>query len=77
MDLTQLLVLVGVAVIVICVVWWLMSQVPLDNMARKVITIAVVVVVALVCIWFLLSLGGVHGVKVGERALQSHAILCG
>jgi len=75
MDLVNLLVMVGVAVIVICVVWRLLSQVPLDPMMRKVITIAAVVIVAILCIYFLLSLTGRGSMRVGELMFESRAIL--
>jgi uncharacterized membrane protein YwzB len=65
MDLVHLLVVVAVAVIVICVIYWLLNQVTLDPMIRKVVTIAMVVIVAIIAIIFLLQLGGMSSVHVG------------
>jgi small basic protein len=54
----DLLVYLAILVIVICLVWWLLTQLPIPEEARKFINIAVVVVVAIVVIMLLLRLGG-------------------
>jgi len=48
----------AVLVIVILVLWYLLSQLPLPPPAMKFVEIAIVVLVAIVVIWFLLAIGG-------------------
>jgi hypothetical protein len=57
-DLIGLLVFLAVAVIVISVAWWLLSQVSLDPQIRRIITIVMVVVVAIIGIIILLKFAG-------------------
>lgn len=64
MDIVHLIVWLGVLVIAVCVVWWLINQAPLDPMAKKVITIASVVICAVIAIILLLQLGGVGTLRV-------------
>jgi len=66
MDLVQLLVIVAVAVIVIIVIYWLLQQVTLDPKIRQIITIAMVVLVAILAIVFLMRIGGMGSVRVGS-----------
>jgi hypothetical protein len=56
--LIDLLVYLAILVIVICLVWWLLTQLPIPEPARKFVNIAIVVVVAIVVIMLLLRLGG-------------------
>lgn len=69
MDLVTLIVWVAVLIIVLLVLWWLLQQLPLDPMAQKIITIAVVVIVAVVAIAFLLKFSGAGSVRVGDLGL--------
>lgn len=56
----DLVIYLAVLVIVVCLVWWLIGQIPLPEPAAKFVRIAVVVVVAVVVIMLLLNLTG-HG----------------
>jgi hypothetical protein len=56
----DLLVYLAVFVIVVCLVWWLLTQLPLPEPAGRIIQIAVVVIVAVVVIGLLLNFAG-HG----------------
>lgn len=56
-----LLIYFAIACIVVILVFWLLSQVPIPEPARKFVTIGLVVVVAIVVIYFLLQLAGVDG----------------
>jgi hypothetical protein len=64
MDVVSLLVWLAVFVIVIVVAWWLLNQLPLDPMARQIITIAIVVICAIIVIAVLLRLTGVGSLHV-------------
>jgi heme A synthase len=55
----DLLVWVAVLAIVVILIWWVLSQLPLPEPARKIVTIVLVVVVAIIAIGFLLSVAGV------------------
>lgn len=59
----ELLIGFAVFVIVVVVLWWLLTQLPLPEPAGQIIRIAVVVLVAVVVIAFLLQ-GGVGGLRV-------------
>lgn len=48
----------AVLVILVVLVWWLLTQLPLPDPARKIIQIVAVVIVAVVAIMLLLQLGG-------------------
>lgn len=64
----DILIWFAVLVIIVCLLYWLLQQLPLPEPAGKFITIAIVVVVAVVVIGFLLSLGGgggLHLPKIG------------
>lgn len=54
----EFLITFAVAVIVLCVIWYLLKQLPLPPEAAKFLHIAMVVVVAIVVIWLLLSISG-------------------
>lgn len=54
----DVVVYLAVLVIVVCLVWWLLTQLPLPEPAGKFITIAVVVFAAICAILILLSLTG-------------------
>ena len=54
----DILIFFAVLVIVICVLWYLLQQLPLPEPAGKFIQIAIVVVVAVVVIGFLMQFGG-------------------
>lgn len=56
----DLIVYLAVLVIVVILVWWLLSQVPLPEPAGRIIKIVLVVVIALIAIMLLLNLTG-HG----------------
>jgi hypothetical protein len=58
MSLIHLVVVLAVVAIVISLVYWILSQIPLPDPVRKVVNIAIVVIAALVVIGLLLSLGG-------------------
>jgi hypothetical protein len=55
----DIMIYLGIFVIVIIVVWWLLQQVTLPEPLGKIITIAIVVIGAVVLIGFLLSFTGV------------------
>jgi hypothetical protein len=61
MSIVQILVFLAIAVIAITVIYYLLQQVPIDAEARRIIGIGVVVLVAVIVIYFLLSLGGMSG----------------
>lgn len=61
MSIVQILVFLAIAVIAITVIYYLLQQVPIDAEARRIIGIGVVVLVAVIVIYFLLSLGGMGG----------------
>ena len=54
----ELLVWVAVLAIVIILIWWILTQLPLPDPARKIITIVLVVVVAIIAIGLLMNLAG-------------------
>jgi hypothetical protein len=58
MSLIHLVVILAVVAIVISLVYWILSQIPLPDPVRKIVNIAIVVIAALVVIGLLLSLGG-------------------
>lgn len=58
MDLVSLLVWLAVLVIVVLVAYWVLNQLPLDPMAKQIITICFVVVVAIIAIGILLRMSG-------------------
>lgn len=58
----EFIITLAVAVIVLAVAWWLIQQVGFPPEAMKFITIAFVALVAVVVIYFLLSLSGGHGI---------------
>jgi heme A synthase len=58
MSLIHLVVVLAVVAIVISLVYWILSQIPLPDPVRKIVNIAIVVIAALVVIGLLLSLGG-------------------
>jgi heme A synthase len=58
MSLVHLVVVLAVVAIVISLVYWILSQIPLPDPVRKIVNIAIVVIAALVVIGLLLSLGG-------------------
>ena len=70
MDLVSLMVTVAIAVIVILVIYWLLQQITLEPHIRQILTIVMVVVVALIAIVFLLRLGGMGSVRVGDLGLM-------
>lgn len=66
MDLISLIIIVAVLVIGCLVIWYLISQLPLDPMVQKIITIVMVVLVGVVAIILLLKAGGMGGsIRVG------------
>ena len=54
----ELLVWVAVLAIVVILIWWILTQLPLPDPARKIITIVLVVVVAIIAIGLLMNLAG-------------------
>jgi hypothetical protein len=56
----DLLVYLAVLVIVVALIWWLLSQLPLPGPIAKIVQIVVVVVVAIVLVMLLMNLTG-HG----------------
>jgi len=54
----EILIFFAVLVIVVCVLWYLLQQLPLPEPAGKFIQIAIVVVVAIVVIGFLMQFSG-------------------
>lgn len=54
----ELLVWVAVLAIVIILIWWILTQLPLPDPARKIISIVLVVVVAIIAIGLLLNFAG-------------------
>lgn len=56
----DLLIYLAVLVIVVVLIWWLLSQLPLPEPAGQIIRIVLVVVVAIIAIFLLLNLTG-HG----------------
>lgn len=54
----DIIIWLGIAVIVILVVWYLIKQVPLPGPANQIVEIAIVIIVAAVVIGFLLSFSG-------------------
>jgi heme A synthase len=58
MSLIHLVVILAVVAIVISLVYWILSQIPLPPTVRQVINIALVVITALVVIGLLLNLTG-------------------
>ena len=54
----EMLVWVAVLAIVVILIWWILSQLPLPDPARKIITIVLVVVVAIIAIGLLMNLAG-------------------
>ena len=54
----SLLVWLAILAIVIIVVWWLLTQLPLPEPARKIITIVLVIIIAVVAIGILLQVAG-------------------
>ena len=63
MDIVQLLVILAVGVIALVVVFYLLQQVSIDPAVRRIITIAMVVIIGIVAIILLLNIGGfnTHG----------------
>jgi heme A synthase len=59
MSLVHLVVVLAVVAIVISLVYWILSQIPLPDPVRKIVNIAIVVIAALIVIGVLLSLTGV------------------
>jgi heme A synthase len=58
MSLIHLVVILAVVAIVISLVYWIISQIPLPPAVKQIINIALVVIAALIVIGLLLSLGG-------------------
>lgn len=54
----DLVVYLAVLVIVVVLVWWLLTQMPLPEPAGRIVRIVVVVVVAVIAIMLLLQLTG-------------------
>jgi heme A synthase len=59
MSLIHLVVILAVVAIVISLVYWILSQIPLPDPVRKIVNIAIVVIAALIVIGVLLNLTGV------------------
>ena len=57
----SLLITFAIFVIIIVVLWYLLSQLPLPEPAGKIIQIAIVVIVAVVVIGFLMQYAGSGG----------------
>lgn len=58
MDLISLVILLGVLAIVLVVAFFLINQFQMDPAIRRIVTIVLVIVIAVVAIWILLSLRG-------------------
>lgn len=58
----ELLIYLAILVIVVMVVWYLLQQMGLPEPAQRIITIALVVVVAIIVIGVLLNFAGMGGI---------------